>query len=76
MKATNFPKSATHVLDFGPGGLGGISPLTARTFDGKGVRVIVIGERGKGDAEFYSSVVIKREDNRGEKYAPRLVKNK
>ncbi|KAE9399788.1 fatty acid synthase [Gymnopus androsaceus JB14] len=75
-KATNFPKSTTHALDFGPGGLSGIGPLTARNFDGKGVRVIVIGERGKGDAELYNSTEIKREENWAEKYAPRLVKSK
>jgi len=63
-------------LDFGPGGLSGIGPLTGRNFDGKGVRVIVIGERGKGDAELYNSTEIKREKNWAEKYAPRLVKSK
>ncbi|EEB93555.1 hypothetical protein MPER_07767, partial [Moniliophthora perniciosa FA553] len=29
-KATNFPDSATHAIDFGPGGLSGIGPVTAR----------------------------------------------
>lgn len=75
-EATNFPKSATHALDFGPGGLSGIGPLTARNFDGRGVRVIVIGERGKGDAELYDSTTVQREDNWGEKYAPRLVQSR
>ena len=75
-KATNFPKTATHALDFGPGGISGIGPLTARNFDGKGVRVIVIGERGKGDAELYNSSSVTREDNWAEKYSPRLVKAK
>ncbi|KAF5389975.1 hypothetical protein D9757_013855 [Collybiopsis confluens] len=75
-KATNFPKSATHALDFGPGGISGIGPLTARNFDGKGVRVIVIGERGKGDAELYNPTSLVREDNWVEKYSPRLVKSK
>ncbi|KAF5337958.1 hypothetical protein D9757_014845 [Collybiopsis confluens] len=55
-----FPKSATHALDFGPGG----------------VRVIVIGERGKGDAELYNPTSLVREDNWVEKYSPRLVKSK
>jgi len=63
-------------LDFGPGGLSGIGPLTARNFDGKGVCVIVIGERGKGNAELYNSTEIKREENWAEKYAPHLVKSK
>ncbi|KAJ3783459.1 fatty acid synthase [Lentinula aff. detonsa] len=75
-KATNFPKSTTHALDFGPGGLSGIGPLTAKNLDGKGVRVIVIGERGKGDAELYDSRAIQREDNWSEKFAPRLIKSR
>ncbi|KAI0069452.1 hypothetical protein K474DRAFT_1574063, partial [Panus rudis PR-1116 ss-1] len=29
-KATNFPETATHAIDFGPGGLSGICPLTSR----------------------------------------------
>ncbi|KAJ3768531.1 MaoC like domain-containing protein [Lentinula raphanica] len=41
---------------------------------GKGVRVIVIGERGKGDAELYDAKAIQREENWSEKYTPRLVK--
>ncbi|KAJ3995817.1 hypothetical protein F5050DRAFT_1764206 [Lentinula boryana] len=40
------------------GGLSGIGPLTAKILDGKGVRVIVVGERGKGDAELYDSRAI------------------
>lgn len=75
-KPTNFPNSATHALDFGPGVLSGISPFTARNFDGKGARVVVISERGKGDSELYDSAVIKREENWGERYAPRLIKSR
>ncbi|KAJ3995461.1 hypothetical protein F5050DRAFT_1827606 [Lentinula boryana] len=41
-----------------------------------GVRVIVIGERGKGDAELYDSRAIQREDNWSEKFAPRLIKSR
>jgi len=37
LKATNFPATATHTIDFGPGALSGISLLTARNFEGCGV---------------------------------------
>ena len=43
-----------HAVDFGAGGVSGIAPLTTRNLDGHGVRGIAIGEKGKGDAEFYS----------------------
>jgi hypothetical protein len=46
--ATNFPKTATHATDFGPGGTSGISTLTGRNLDGRGVRVVIVGDKGKG----------------------------
>ncbi|KAF9532470.1 fatty acid synthase [Crepidotus variabilis] len=73
-KATDFPESATHAIDFGPGGLSGIGPLTARNFDGRGIRVIVVGEKGKGDAELYSSVEVKYEEWWSKKWSPSLVR--
>jgi fatty acid synthase subunit alpha, fungi type len=33
--ATKFPESATHAVDFGPGGTSGIGPLTAKNMDGR-----------------------------------------
>ena len=60
-KATNFSENATHAINFGPGGLSSIGPLTARNFDGRGVRVIVIGDKAKGDAELFNSLDIKYE---------------
>ncbi|KAJ7762020.1 fatty acid synthase [Mycena maculata] len=72
--ATNFPESATHAVDFGPGGLSGIGPLTAKNLDGRGVRVIVVGDRAKGDAELYDSQNVKYEEWWGKKFAPGLVK--
>ncbi|KAJ7077160.1 fatty acid synthase [Mycena belliarum] len=72
--ATNFPESATHAVDFGPGGLSGIGPLTARNLDGRGVRVIVVGDRAKGDAELYNSQTIKYEEWWSKRFAPGLVK--
>ena len=53
--ATNFPKTATYTIDFSPGGTSGIGPLTARNLDGRGVRVIIVGDKGKGGAEAYDS---------------------
>jgi fatty acid synthase subunit beta len=38
----SFP-SATHILDFGPGGISGIGALTQRTLAGTGVRIIIAG---------------------------------
>ena len=61
-KATKFPESATHAIDFGPGGMSGIGPLTAKNLDGRGVRVIVVGERGKDDAKLFDCASVKYED--------------
>ena len=75
-KATNFPESATHAIDFGPGGLSGIGPLTAKNFDGRGIRVIVAGEKGKGDVELYSSLEVKYEEWWSKRWAPGLVRTR
>ena len=75
-KATNFPETATHAIDFGPGGLSGIGPLTARNLDGRGVRVIVTGVKGKGDPEFFDSLDIKYEPSWNKKWAPALVRTR
>ncbi|KAH7093843.1 hypothetical protein BKA62DRAFT_761063 [Auriculariales sp. MPI-PUGE-AT-0066] len=52
-KATAIPEDATHAIDFGPGALSGIGGLTARNWEGRGIRTIVIGDKGKGDLELY-----------------------
>jgi fatty acid synthase subunit alpha, fungi type len=77
-KATNFSETATHAIDFGPGGLSGIGPLTARNLDGRGVRVIVTGDKGKGDAELFNSLDIKLEYELcwKKKWAPGLVRTR
>ncbi|KAJ7062697.1 hypothetical protein C8F01DRAFT_1281680, partial [Mycena amicta] len=72
--ATNFPETAPHVVDFGPGELSGIGPLTAKNLDRRGVRVIVVGDRAKGGAELYDSQSVKYEDWWNKKFAPGLVK--
>ncbi|KAI0264369.1 fatty acid synthase [Gloeopeniophorella convolvens] len=73
-KATDLPAGATHAVDFGAGGVSGIGPLTARNLDGRGVRVIVIGDKGRGDAEFYSVGGVKTEQSWVKKWTPGLVK--
>jgi len=72
--ATDFPKEATHAVDFGPGGLSGIGPLTARNLDGQGVRVIVIGDKGKGDVEFFNAQDVKYEERWSERWAAGLIR--
>ena len=76
LKATNFPESATHTIDFGPGGLNGIGPLTARNFEGRRVHVTVLGEKGRGSSELYDSKNVKFEDWWTKKWTPKLVKTR
>ncbi|KAI6168120.1 hypothetical protein EDD17DRAFT_746406 [Pisolithus thermaeus] len=72
--ATGFPEAATHVVDFGPGGLNGIGPLTARNLEGRGVRVIILGDKGRGEAELFDIDDVQYEEWWSKKYAPKLVK--
>jgi len=62
LKATNSPETATHAIGFGPGGLSGIGPLTTRNFEGRGVRVIILGEKGKGSADLYDAEGVEYKD--------------
>jgi fatty acid synthase subunit alpha, fungi type/fatty acid synthase subunit beta, fungi type len=73
-EATRFPPTATHAVDFGPGGLSGIGSLTVRNLEGRGVRVIVLGEKGKGGSELYNAESVKYEEWWSRKFKPRLVK--
>lgn len=78
--ATKFT-GATHIIDFGPGGISGLGSVTHRNKDGTGVRVIIAGsleagggmggqgevfERGEGGVRFNVDWV--------KQYRPRLVK--
>ncbi|TIC66451.1 hypothetical protein E3Q02_01872 [Wallemia mellicola] len=74
-KATDFPTSATHAIDFGPGGMSGIGPLTQRNWEGRGIRVLIPGANGKTGSEIYDSSLIK-EEKWNEKFQPALVKTK
>lgn len=81
-KATVFPK-ATHILDFGPGGISGLGVLINRNKDGTGVRVILAGTLDGQNAEVgYKPEIFDRDADHAVKYAvnwvkehgPRLVK--
>ncbi len=73
-KATNFPADATHAVDFGPGGASGIGGLTQRNLEGRGIRVLVVGEKGKAGAEAYSVGPLRYEARWSSKFHPKLVK--
>ena len=73
-KATVFPK-ATHVIDFGPGGISGLGVLTNRNKDGTGVRVILAGAMDGTNAEIgYKTELFDRDEEHAVKYAVDWVK--
>ncbi|KAF3767969.1 fatty acid synthase acitivty [Cryphonectria parasitica EP155] len=76
--------NATHVLDFGPGGISGLGVLTSRNKEGTGVRVILAGEvNGSANEVGYKPEIFDRDEEHAVKYAldwvkeygPRLIKN-
>ncbi|MCJ1351418.1 MAG: beta subunit of fatty acid synthetase [Icmadophila ericetorum] len=81
-KATLFP-NATHVIDFGPGGISGIGVLTSRNKEGTGVRVILAGSIDGTNTELgYKTELFDRDEEHAVKFAvnwlkehgPKLVK--
>jgi fatty acid synthase subunit beta len=73
-KATNFP-GATHIIDFGPGGISGLGVLTNRNKDGSGVRVILGGAiDGTNNEVGYKPELFDRDHEHAVKYAPDWVK--
>ena len=73
-KATVFP-NATHIIDFGPGGISGLGVLTNRNKDGTGVRVILGGTIDGTNAEVgYKPELFDRDAEHVVKYAPDWVK--
>ncbi|CAK7225026.1 beta subunit of fatty acid synthetase [Sporothrix curviconia] len=83
-KATAFPE-ATHVLDFGPGGISGLGILTSRNKEGTGVRVILAGAVSGTVTEVgYKPELFDRDEENAVKFAvdwvreygPRLIKTK
>nr|POE78610.1 fatty acid synthase subunit beta [Quercus suber] len=73
-KATVMP-DATHILDFGPGGISGLGPLTNRNKDGTGVRVILAGTIDGTNVEVgYKPEIFDRDAEHAVKYAVDWVK--
>lgn len=71
--ATKFPK-ATHILDFGPGGISGLGVLTNRNKDGTGVRVVLAGTMDGSNVEVgYKPELFDRDEEHAVKYAPNWV---
>ena len=56
--------------------MSGIGPLTAKNLDGRGVRVIVVGERGKDGAKLFDCASVKYEDWWGKSWSPSLVRTR
>lgn len=72
--ATVFP-NATHILDFGPGGISGLGVLTNRNKDGTGVRVILAGTMDGTNTEVgYKPEIFDRDADHAVKYAVDWVK--
>ena len=73
-KATVFPK-ATHLVDFGPGGVSGLGVLTNRNKEGTGVRVILAGAiDGTNNEVGYKAELFDRDEEHAVKYAVDWVK--
>lgn len=73
-KATVFSK-ATHIVDFGPGGISGLGVLTSRIKEGTGVRVILAGEIDGTNSEVgYKAELFDRDSENAVKYAVDWVK--
>lgn len=73
-KATVMP-NATHILDFGPGGISGLGVLTNRNKDGTGVRVILAGTMDGTNTEVgYKPEIFDRDAEHAVKYAVDWVK--
>lgn len=75
-KATNFPETATHAIDFGTGGSSGIGSLCARNWEGRGIRTIMLGNRaeGTGAGKEAWAKTVPREVRWTEKFSPKLVR--
>ena len=73
-KATAFP-AATHIIDFGPGGISGLGVLTNRIKDGTGVRVILAGAIDGTNTEIgYMPELLDRDEENAVRYAANWIK--
>jgi fatty acid synthase subunit alpha, fungi type len=59
--AIAFPETATHSIDFGPGGLSGIGLFTARNYKVVGCASLSSATR-EGDVELYNARHVRYED--------------
>lgn len=81
-QATVFP-GATHIIDFGPGGISGLGVLTNRNKDGTGVRVVLAGAIDGTNGEVgYKPELFDRDEHAVQyaidwvkEFSPSLVKN-
>ena len=73
-KATIFP-DATHLIDFGPGGISGLGVLTNRNKEGTGVRTILGGAiEGTNNEVGYKTELFDRDEGHAVKYNVDWVK--
>jgi malonyl CoA-acyl carrier protein transacylase len=71
-KVVAFSPSATHIIDFGPGGTIGIGPMTSRNLDGTGVVCVTLGS----NFELYDSLKFKMMKPWSETWSPSLIKKR
>lgn len=67
--ATGFPETTTYIIDFGLGGVNGIGTLTAHNLEGHGVCVIILSNKGHGEAELFNVDDVQYKDWWNKKYA-------
>jgi fatty acid synthase subunit beta, fungi type len=79
-QATQFI-GATHIIDFGPGGLSGLGSVTHRNKDGTGVRIIIAGSLeggggigGQGEVFERGEAGVRYNVDWVKQYRPRLIK--
>ncbi|KAN0066591.1 fatty acid synthase alpha subunit Lsd1 [Thecaphora frezii] len=72
--AMNLPPTATHIVDFGTGGLFGIGGLTSRNLQGRGIHTLIVSGSHPGSADFYRLDSVPREASWSERFQPKLVK--
>ncbi len=75
-KASDLPKTATHLIDFGTGGLSGIGGLSGRILEGRGVRIVIPSGTHARSTELYSATKVEFEERWEDVWSPRLVRTK
>ncbi|EPQ31808.1 fatty acid synthase [Pseudozyma flocculosa PF-1] len=72
--AIDLPPSATHIVDFGTGGLFGIGGITARNLQGRGIHTMIVSGTHPASADFYRVDGVPRESRWDNAFQPKLVK--